>query len=58
MKAGFYALTLGGGAAAGAVAGLMLPKQNAARKAMEKAAQKTENVVCDCIDKMNQSAQN
>ena len=45
MKAGLCALTLGVGAAAGAVAVLMLPKQNAARKAMEKAAQKTEDVI-------------
>ena len=58
MKAGLCALTLGVGAAAGAVAVLMLPKQNAARQALEKAAQKTEDVVCDCIDKVSQSVQN
>ena len=47
-----WALTAGLGAAAGAVAVLMLPRQNPVRKLAAKAANKTEDLVWKMEDKM------
>lgn len=48
MQVRTWALTLGIGAAAGAVAVLMLPRQNPARELAGKAANRMENAV-ECI---------
>lgn len=48
-----WALTAGLGAAAGAVAVLMMPRQNPVRKLAAKAANKTEDLVWKMEDKMN-----
>ena len=48
------ALTLGIGAAAGAVAVMMLPGNSTARRLVSKAADKVENVACKATDKLNQ----
>ena len=53
MKA--WAITAGLGAAAGAVAVLMMPRQNPARKLAAKAANKMEDVVWKMEDKMGRS---
>ena len=47
-----WALTAGLGAAAGAVAILMMPRQNPVRKLAAKAANKTEDLVWKMEDKM------
>ena len=47
-----WALTAGIGAAAGAVAVLMMPRQNPVRKLAAKAANKTEDLVWKMEDKM------
>ena len=47
-----WALTAGLGAAAGAVAVLMMPRQNPVRKLAAKAANKTEDLVWKMEDKM------
>ena len=47
-----WAITAGLGAAAGAVAVLMMPKQNPVRKLAAKAANKTEDLVWKMEDKM------
>ena len=49
-----WAITVGLGAAAGAVAVLMMPKQNAVRKLADKAANKAEDLMWKMEDKMNQ----
>ena len=49
------ALTMGLGAAAGAVAILMMPRQNPARKLAAKAANKVEDIAWKMEDKMNQN---
>lgn len=46
------ALTMGIGAAAGAVAIMMVPKQSAARKLAYKAAAKVEDAAMDLSDKL------
>jgi len=46
------AITMGIGVAAGAVAAMMLPKQSAARKLVNKAADKVENAVQTVTDKI------
>jgi len=46
------ALTMGIGAAAGAVAAMMLPKQSTARKLVNKAADKVENAVQTVTNKI------
>lgn len=53
MNAKGWALTAGLGAAAGAVAILMMPRQNPVRKLAAKAANKTEDLVWKMEDKMN-----
>ena len=50
-----WALTAGLGAAAGAVAVLMMPRQNPARKLAAKAANKVEDVVWKMEDKVKQN---
>lgn len=49
-----WAITMGLGAAAGAVAIMMMPKQSAARKLASKAACKVEEAVCQATDKLQQ----
>lgn len=48
-----WAITLGLGAAAGAVAILAMPKNNTARKLAAKAADKVEDVAWKVTSKMN-----
>lgn len=48
-----WAITAGLGAAVGAVAVMMMPRQNPARKLAAKAANKVEDVVWKMEDKMN-----
>ena len=50
-----WAITAGLGAAAGAVAVLMMPRQNPARKLAAKAANKVEDLAWKVEDKMNQN---
>lgn len=49
-----WAITMGLGAAAGAVAVMMLPRQNPARKLASKAAASVEDAVCQVSDKLTQ----
>ena len=49
-----WAITAGLGAAAGAVAVLMMPRQNVVRKLADKAANKAEDLVWKVEDKLNQ----
>lgn len=48
------ALTLGIGAAAGAVAVMMLPRQCAARRMVDKAAEKVEDTAYKVSDRISQ----
>ena len=50
------AITMGIGVAAGAVAAMMLPKQSAARKLVNKAADKVENAVQTVTDKITKES--
>lgn len=50
-----WAITAGLGAAAGAVAVMMMPKQNPVRKVAAKAANKVEDIAWKMEDKMNQN---
>lgn len=50
-----WAITAGLGAAAGAVAVMMMPRQNPARKLAAKAANKVEDLAWKLEDKMNQN---
>ena len=54
MKLTGIALTMGVGAAVGAVAVMMLPKQSATRKLINKAAIKVEDAAWTLGDKMSQ----
>ena len=54
MKIKGWAITLGVGAAAGAVAVMMLPKQSAARKLVNKAAVKVDDAVQNVAEKSNE----
>ena len=54
MKLSGWAITAGLGAAAGAVAVIMLPRQNPARKLAAKAANKVEDLAWKVEDRMNQ----
>ena len=54
MNAKGLAITLGIGAAAGAVAIMMLPKQNPVRKLADKTAQKAEEAALMAVDKLTQ----
>ena len=49
------AITMGLGAAAGAVAVLMMPKNNPTRRLATKAANKVEDLACKVTDKMTES---
>ena len=49
-----WAITMGIGAAAGAVAVLMMPRTNPTRKLAAKAANKVEDVAWKISDKLNQ----
>ena len=49
-----WAITMGLGAAAGAVAVLMMPKNNPTRKLAAKAANKVEDVAWKLSDKLSQ----
>ena len=53
MDAKGWALTAGLGAAAGAVAILMMPRQNPVRKLAARAANKAEDLAWKMEDKMN-----
>lgn len=50
-----WAITAGLGAAAGAVAVMMMPRQNPARKLAAKAANRVEDLAWKMEDKMNQN---
>lgn len=50
------AISMGIGVAAGAVAAMMLPKQSAARKLVNKAADKVENAVQTVTDKITKES--
>ena len=52
MKATGWAITLGLGAAAGAVAVMMMPKSNPTRRLAAKAANKVEDAACKMTDKL------
>lgn len=54
MKVSGWVITMGVGAAVGAVALMMTPKQSAARKLADKAACKMEGLVSDATNKLNQ----
>ena len=54
MNAKGWAITAGLGAAAGAVAVLMMPRQNPVRKLADKAANKAEDWAWKIEDKMHQ----
>lgn len=54
MKASTWAITAGLSAAAGAVAIMMMPRQNPVRKLASKAANKAEDLAWKVEDKMNQ----
>ena len=54
MKAKSWAITMGVGAAVGAVAVMMLPKQSATRKLVNKAAVKVDDVMQDVSEKINE----
>ena len=53
MKMKGWAITMGIGAAVGAVAAMMLPKQSTARKLVSKAADKVEDAAWQLGDKIN-----
>lgn len=53
MKASTWAITAGISAAAGAVAVMMMPRQNPVRKFAAKAANKAEDLAWKVEDKMN-----
>lgn len=50
-----WAITAGLGAAAGAVAVMMMPRQNPARKLAARAANRVEDLAWKVEDKMNQN---
>lgn len=54
MKLKGWAITMGIGAAAGAVAVMMLPKQSTARKLVNKAAVKVDDAVQNVTEKINE----
>ncbi len=55
MKLTGWAITAGIGAAAGAVAVMMMPRQNLARKLAAKAANKVEDLAWKMEDKMSEN---
>lgn len=54
MKMKGWAITMGVGAAVGAVAVMMLPKQSPARKLVNKAAVKVDDAVQNVTEKINE----
>ena len=54
MKAYSFALTMGLGAAVGAVAVLLTPRQNPARRLADQAAASVEDAVCQAASKIAQ----
>ena len=54
MQMKSWAIAMGIGAAAGAVAIMMTPRQSTARKVVNKAAIKVEDAVCQATDKLTQ----
>ena len=52
MKLSGFAITMGLGVAAGAVTAMMLPRQCAARRAIQKAADKVESAAVTVGDKI------
>ena len=54
MKMKGWAITMGVGAAVGAVAVMMLPKQSPARKLVNKAAVKVDDAMQNVTDKINE----
>lgn len=58
MKMKGLAIALGIGAAAGAVAVMMLPRQCAARRMVDKAAEKVEDAAYKVSDKITQKLDN
>ena len=54
MKMSGWAITAGLGAAVGAVAVMMMPKQNPVRKLAAKAANKAEDIAWKMEDKISQ----
>ena len=54
MKGYSFAITMGLGAAVGAVAVLMMPRQNPARRLAAKAAANVEDAVCQAASKIAQ----
>ena len=54
MKLTGWAITAGIGAAAGAVAVMMMPRTNPVRRLVSKAANKAEDLAWKMEDKMNQ----
>ena len=52
MNVKSWALTMGLGAAAGAVAIMMMPKENPTRRLARKAAEKVENAATKVTDKL------
>ncbi len=53
MKISGLAISMGVGAAVGAVAAMMLPKQSTARKLVNKAACAVEEAACTVTDKIS-----
>ena len=53
MKGYSFAITMGLGAAVGAVAVLMMPRQNPARRLADKAAANVEDAVCQAASKIS-----
>lgn len=53
MQMKSWVITMGVGAAAGAVAVMMLPRQNPARKLASKAAMSVEDAVCQVSNKIS-----
>ena len=58
MKVTGWAITMGLGAAAGAVAFLMMPRTNPTRKLAAKAATKVEDAACKMSDKLTNKLDN
>ncbi len=50
-----FVISMGVGAAAGAVAVMMMPRSNPARQWAAKAADKVETAACKCGEKISQS---
>ena len=58
MRMKSWVITMGVGAAAGAVAVMMMPKNNPTRKLVAKAAEKVEDAACMVSDKLTSKMDN